>query len=130
MKSPNTYIEAMQKKDTETTKEIIEYLENGKKYEEYAPFAYFGIKERIYKAKEYLSLYGAIDQETATKLNEIDSSPTQKEKKETEKQNQIKKEQQRILQRQKNAGITNATILIYVAVNLGLFLAVLLLIIK
>ena len=69
-------------------------------------------------------------QSTLDSWNKMIANPTQLEQRQLE-QSQIEQRTERLVRsRQKKDGFTNASILIYVAINLGLFLASLLLLLK
>ena len=69
-------------------------------------------------------------QNTLDTWNTIATSLSKIERKHIEEHQQEQKEERMVLSKQKKDGFTNASILIYVAINLGLFLASLLLLFK
>ena len=69
-------------------------------------------------------------QNTLDTWNTIATSLSKLERKHIEEHQQEQKEERMVLSKQKKDGFTNASILIYIAINLGLFLASLLLLFK
>ncbi len=140
MESRSTYRRAMENPNpTEEEKrqvlEFQEYLKLKREQNDYAPPISNEIERDYRHEMEYLKSLQEMNpnthyEEILKKDQEILNKPSKLEMRNIQMQKEEELSLKRTLSREKKAGFTNASILIFVVLNLGLFLATLLLLYK
>lgn len=121
--------------DIHTRDFLMNFVASGHEYMEFISENTSNVLIRLSSTMEALRLENqktpnAYFQSTIDAWNTITASLSKMQRKHLEETQREQQEQKMVLARQKKDGFTNASILIYIAMNLGLFLACLLLLFK